>query len=93
MRFKISLNPINDFNRKALDRYILKLRSDGKLENTTIYDHNYSCERVLHIIDKNYTDITEEDLDKCFSSINPTGTRELIKTKFKIFLISAPLNL
>jgi len=77
---------ISKYNEKAIEEYIKNMMARGFDNPTTLESNEINIRKVLSIINKDYDKITESDLDKAFSSIKDTGSRELAKTKVKAFL-------
>ena len=73
-------------NEKALEDFIQNHVIPERSENeNTIENYRESIKRVLYLINKDYDKITIEDLNKAFLQISGV-TKELIKTKFRVFL-------
>ena len=83
---------ISKYNQKALNDFIANLKSNGIDNKFTVNGYETSIRKTLSIINKDYNKITIKDLDKVFSNIKSSGTRELLKIKFKCFLKFYKLN-
>jgi integrase/recombinase XerD len=79
-------------NEKAIEDFIendlIPNRSDNE---NTVKNYRESIKRVLNLVRKDFNKLTIQELNRAFSKINGV-TKELIKTKFRVFLRYHNLN-
>jgi len=79
-------------NDKAIEDFIenelIPNRSDNE---NTVKNYRESIKRVLNLVKKDFDKLTIQDLNQAFFKINGV-TKELIKTKFRVFLRYHKLN-
>ena len=78
--------PITKKNEKSITEFLDSLKAKGTPDLDTIINYETSIRKILFLLNKDISKITEGDLDKVFSGITNAGTKELNKTKFKKFL-------
>jgi len=85
--------PISNKLQSEVNYFIDFLKSEGNPDPDTIRTYENSIRRALYTIGKkDIIKISKSDLDKFFSGIKISTTKELIKTKFRVFLRYKKLN-
>jgi site-specific recombinase XerD len=78
--------PISPKNQKDLTQFLDSIKAEGTDNKSTLTNYETSIRKILYLLDKDISKITVTDLDKVFSNISDTGTRELNKIYFKKYL-------